>query len=59
MTNEEAQQMLEENGVDCPMCELSTDHMVLGILGYLLHVKCTACGWEFNIRLERRAKVPA
>lgn len=42
------QHEIDEMCIACPMCELSTDHTLLGTLGIRTHLRCNACGWTFS-----------
>ena len=41
---------LELDYIPCPHCE--GEGQALGQLGSLLHLRCRACGWDFNVSMS-------
>jgi hypothetical protein len=40
---------------DCPVCRLNAHPpQVLGTLGFLEHLRCRACGWEWSEDVRTR-----
>ncbi len=46
-TQDQYQVEIDENPTSCPACD-GNDHIVLGVLGQRLHLRCRACGWNFS-----------